>query len=88
VEVIKPFRKNLTIAIDGGGIRGVIATRALNIFEESLGKSVSELTRLMAGTSTGSIIITELAAGTSAAKLHQLYLDFEGRATEYAVMYW
>jgi patatin-like phospholipase/acyl hydrolase len=82
VEVIKPFRKNLTIAIDGGGIRGVIATRALNIFEESLEKSVFELTRLMAGTSTGSIITTELAAGTSVEELYQLHLDFGGKIFE------
>ena len=30
---MKPFRKNLAIAVDGGGIRGVIATKALSIID-------------------------------------------------------
>ncbi len=30
---MKPFRKNLAIAIDGGGIRGVIVTKALTLVE-------------------------------------------------------
>lgn len=72
---MKPFRKKLAIAVDGGGIRGVIVTKALSILEATLGTSVFELARLMAGTSTGSIIVADLATGTSAAKLHQLYLD-------------
>ena len=71
---MKPFRKNLAIAIDGGGIRGVIVTKALSILEATLGTSVFELARLMAGTSTGSIIVAELAAGTNAEEVHQLYL--------------
>ena len=75
---MKPFRKNLAIAIDGGGIRGVIVTKALSILEATLGTSMFELARLMTGTSTGSIVVAELAAGTSAEKLHQLYLDFGG----------
>ena len=72
---MKPFRKNLAIAVDGGGIRGIIVTKALSILEASLGKSVFELTRLMVGTSTGSIVVAELAAGTRAEELHLLYLD-------------
>lgn len=73
---MKPFQKNVAIAIDGGGIRGVVVTKALSILEETLGNSVYEISRLFAGTSTGSIISAELAAGESAAKVHQLYLDF------------
>jgi predicted acylesterase/phospholipase RssA len=73
---MKPFRKNLAIAVDGGGIRGVIVTRALSILERVLGQTVFELSRLMAGTSTGSIIVTALATGKSAPELHQLYLDY------------
>jgi len=72
---MKPFRKNVAIAIDGGGIRGMIVTKALSILEETLGHSIYEDARLMAGTSTGSIIAAELAAGISAEKLNQLYLD-------------
>ncbi len=72
---MKPFQKNLAIAVDGGGIRGVIVTKALSILEATLGTSMFDLARLMAGTSTGSIIVADLAAGKSAAELHQLYLD-------------
>ena len=75
---MKPFRKNLAIAVDGGGIRGVIATKALSILEESLGQSIFDFARLIAGTSTGSIIAAELATGASASKVNQLYLDYGG----------
>ena len=70
---MKPFRKNVAIAIDGGGIRGVIVTKALSILEEHLGKPVHNIFRLAAGTSTGSIISAGIASGLTAAQLHQLY---------------
>ncbi len=72
---MKPFRKNLAIAIDGGGIRGVIVTKALTMLEESLGTPIHDSARLYAGTSTGSIISAALAVGLSAAKVHELYLS-------------
>src|SRR5512146_1295823 len=71
---MKPFRKNLAIAIDGGGIRGVIVTRALTMLEEALGQPLHDSARLYAGTSTGSIISAALAVGLSAPKIHELYL--------------
>jgi len=70
---MKPFRKNVAIAIDGGGIRGVIVTKALSILEEHLGKPVHDIFRLAAGTSTGSIISAGIGTGLTAAQLHQLY---------------
>ncbi len=70
---MKPFRKNVAIAIDGGGIRGVIVTKALSLLEEELGKPVHEIFRLVAGTSTGSIISAGIASGLTASQLHQLY---------------
>jgi predicted acylesterase/phospholipase RssA len=70
---MKPFRKNVAIAIDGGGIRGVIVTRALSMLEEQLGKPVHAIFRLAAGTSTGSVISAGIASGLTAAKLHTLY---------------
>ncbi len=72
---MKPFRKNLAIAIDGGGIRGVIVTQALAMLEQALGAPVHNFARLYAGTSTGSIISAALAVGLPAAKVHELYLD-------------
>ena len=60
---MKPFRKNLAIAIDGGGIKGVIVTKALSMVEEQLGYPLHKRTGLTAGTSTGSIIAAGLASG-------------------------
>jgi predicted acylesterase/phospholipase RssA len=77
-ETMKPFRKNLAIAIDGGGIRGVIVTRALSMLEEKIGRPIHELSRLYAGTSTGSIISAGLAAGLTANRIHELYLELGG----------
>jgi uncharacterized protein len=70
---MKPFRKHVALAVDGGGIRGIIATRALTILEESLGKPLHDVFRLAAGTSTGSIISAGIAGGLTAEYLNQLY---------------
>jgi hypothetical protein len=75
---VKPFRKNAAIAIDGGGIRGVIVTKALSLLEEQLGIPVHKIFRLAAGTSTGSIISAGIASGLTAAQLHQLYISLGG----------
>lgn len=76
---MKNLRKNVAIAIDGGGIKGVIPAKALAILDEHLktkkGKSLNEICRLTAGTSTGSIIAATLAAGIRAEEIHNLYLE-------------
>ncbi len=72
---MKPFRKNLAIAIDGGGIRGVIVTKALTMLEQALGTPIYGLSRLYAGTSTGSIISSGLAVGLGASQIHDLYIN-------------
>ena len=72
---MKPLRKHVAIAVDGGGIRGVIVTRALTMLEEELGLPIYKIARLFAGTSTGSIISAGLATGMTAVKLHELYLS-------------
>ena len=71
---MKPFRKNLAIAIDGGGIRGVIVTQALSMLEKKTGQLLHDSARLYAGTSTGSIISAALAAGLEASRIYELYL--------------
>ncbi len=71
---MQPFRKNVAIAIDGGGIRGVIVTRALAILEQHLGQPVHHIFRLAAGTSTGSIISAGIGAGLTAGQMHELYV--------------
>lgn len=72
---MKPFRKYVAIAIDGGGIRGVIPARALMVLEQVLGTSSHEIFRLCAGTSTGSIIAAGIAAGLSGEQIYRLYLE-------------
>ena len=58
-----PFRKHVALSVDGGGIRGVIVTRALSILEEHLSRPMHEIFRLAAGTSTGAILSAGLGAG-------------------------
>ncbi len=70
---MKPFRKNVALAIDGGGIRGLIVTRALSILEAHLNKPIHSIARLTAGTSTGSIIAAGIGAGMKASDLNTLY---------------
>jgi hypothetical protein len=72
---MKPFRKNVAIAIDGGGIKGVMVAQALAMLEEHLDRPISEVVRLAAGTSTGSIISAGIAVGLSGATMRQLYTD-------------
>jgi predicted acylesterase/phospholipase RssA len=72
---MQPFRKNVAVAIDGGGIRGVMITQALIALEKELGQPVGEIFMLAAGTSTGSIISAGLGAGLSAQRMYELYMQ-------------
>ncbi len=72
---MKPFRKHVALSIDGGGIRGAMVARALAVVEAELGQPWSEMVELTAGTSTGSIISGTIAAGLSAERIHQLYVE-------------
>ena len=72
---MKPLRKNVAIAIDGGGIRGIIPAMALTMLEKELGKPLHEAAHLHVGTSTGSIIAASLACGVSTEQLLDMYKD-------------
>ncbi|MCP4543746.1 MAG: patatin-like phospholipase family protein [Chloroflexi bacterium] len=72
---MKPFRKNVAIAVDGGGIKGVMVARALHILEDHLDQSLHETFSLVAGTSTGSVIAAGIAAGKTGQELFDLYCD-------------
>jgi uncharacterized protein len=54
-------RKYSVLAIDGGGIRGIVPARVLHELETRLGRPTAELFDLIAGTSTGGIIALGLA---------------------------
>jgi predicted acylesterase/phospholipase RssA len=73
---MQPFRKNVAIAIDGGGIRGIIVARALSMLEEYLETDSHEIFRLCAGTSTGSILSAGIAVGLSGGEMFDLYRSF------------
>ncbi|UCG92855.1 MAG: patatin-like phospholipase family protein [candidate division WOR-3 bacterium] len=75
---MKPFRRHVAVSIDGGGIRGVMVTRALAMLEDHLGKSVHDIFRLATGTSTGSIISAGIGAGLTGAQMYELYCELGG----------
>lgn len=75
---MKPFRKQVAIAIDGGGIRGLIPARALSVLENHLGQPSREIFQLAAGTSTGAIISAGIGAGLTGVALHRLYTELGG----------
>jgi len=72
---MKPLRKNVAIAFDGGGLRGIITARALSMLESALAKPMHEIIGLTAGTSTGSIIAAAIAAELTAKQVLELYVD-------------
>ncbi|PTL56582.1 patatin [Paraconexibacter algicola] len=74
-------RRVRILAIDGGGIRGLVPARALARLEAVTGRPVADLFDLVAGTSTGGILACALTARAAdggprhaAAVLPELYL--------------
>jgi uncharacterized protein len=63
------------LAIDGGGVRGLVPAVALAKLEATTGRLVRDTFSFVAGTSTGAIIDTTIAAGVPAARIVSLYLD-------------
>src|SRR3984893_16094060 len=66
------------LSIDGGGIRGIIPARLLQLIEESIGEPASTLFHLIAGTSTGGILGCGLAEGKPARDIAELYANRGG----------
>jgi uncharacterized protein len=58
-------RKFSVLAVDGGGIRGVIPARVLQAIEERMQRPVSQLFDLVAGTSTGGLVVLGLVKPAS-----------------------
>lgn len=63
------------LAIDGGGVRGVLPAAFLATVEEQVDGNVVEYFDLVVGTSTGGIIALGLGAGLSAAEIRDFYLE-------------
>lgn len=72
---MKPFRKNVALAVDGGGIKGVIPSRAIAILEDHLKQPAYNLFRLLVGTSTGAIVSAGISTGMFGDELYNLYCD-------------
>jgi uncharacterized protein len=61
------------LALDGGGIRGVLTLAVLGAIETRVGKPLCEYFDYIAGTSTGAIIAAGLAKGMSVDELISFY---------------
>jgi patatin-like phospholipase/acyl hydrolase len=73
-----PLRQHAALAIDGGGIKGLVVAQALIAMEAELGGGpLIQLPQLkiLAGTSTGAIITAAIAMGMKANDIAQVYLD-------------
>ena len=68
-------RKFRILALDGGGIRGVISAKILERVQEKIGQPLNEYFDLIAGTSTGSILAASLVLGKNPQELIKIYKD-------------
>lgn len=68
-------RRRRVLALDGGGIKGVLAAAFLETIEEATGKRIAEHFDLVTGTSTGGIIALGLGLGMSAREIVQFYVN-------------
>lgn len=63
------------LALDGGGIRGVLTLQILKAIETQLGKKLCDYFDYIAGTSTGAIIAAGLSIGMSVDELISFYRE-------------
>lgn len=88
-----PQKKFRILALDGGGIRGVISAKILERVREKIGQPLNEYFDLIAGTSTGSILAATLVRGEEPKELVKLYQDkgqkiFRTNAWRKNIGYW
>lgn len=70
-----PESNRIVLAMDGGGIRGILTLQLLKKIEEIAGMPCYEFCDLIAGTSTGAIIAGLISAKKTAAEIEQLYIQ-------------
>ncbi len=63
------------LAIDGGGIRGILPAALLATLEDAIGAPLVDHFDLIVGTSTGGIIALGLGAGLTAEQIRDFYTD-------------
>src|SRR5262249_35374980 len=74
---VEPLRDNVALAIDGGGIKGLIAAQGLVALEEQLAAGPlikNPKVKVLAGTSTGALITSAIALGLSAKDIVNVYI--------------
>ena len=69
-----PMPRRYLLSVDSGGIRGIIPAVALIKLEKMTGKLTRDIFSFVAGTSTGAIIATAIAAGVPATRILDLYV--------------
>ncbi len=69
-------RPRKLLALDGGGIRGLVSLGILEAIERMVGKPLGDYFDYIAGTSTGAIVAAGLARGKSVAEMRQFYRDY------------
>lgn len=67
-------RRRRVLALDGGGIKGVLAAAFLDTVETATGKRIADHFDLVAGTSTGGIIALGLGLGLPAREIVEFYV--------------
>jgi patatin-like phospholipase/acyl hydrolase len=70
--------KKLLLSIDGGGLRGILPVCMLESLEAQTGKAARDVFSFAAGTSTGSVIVSGIAAGIPAKDMLEFYLQRSG----------
>jgi patatin-like phospholipase/acyl hydrolase len=65
--------RKFLLSIDGGGIRGIIPAMALQKLEQATQKPARETFSFVAGTSTGALLASAIAAGIPASKIVNIY---------------
>ena len=81
------------LALDGGGIRGVISAQILKKVQEKIGKPLNEYFDLITGTSTGSILAAGLVLGMEIDEIIGIYHDrgqeiFSSSFCRQKISYW
>jgi hypothetical protein len=67
--------KRLILALDGGGMRGILTIQLLKALEKTAGLPCYDLFDMVAGTSTGAIIAGLIVTGHSAIEIEKLYIQ-------------
>lgn len=63
------------LSIDGGGVRGVLPCSTLIALEQQTGRLTRDLFHFVAGTSTGALLASAVAAGIPATQILKIYTD-------------